>query len=172
MKIGNAEMCKTRVHTLTYEYRTYLDSKENITGTAPSKKPPCFDELDAILSDKPTTMLHFLASSSGVTDEGSEESNSFDGENLAALYKDMAEKILNSTQINILYSAPSPVANPAQSEQESSFYFNKANKKKAKVSHEEWHSKLSQSINSFMTKSFLRNYLVKNPLLSLVMTKQ
>ena len=49
----------------------------------------------------------------------------------------MTEEILNSTQINILSSAPSSVANPAPSEQESSessssFYFNKPKKKKQK----------------------------------------
>ena len=59
----DGEMCKTRIHTLTYpdpvKYRTYLDSKRNTTGTAPSKTPFCFDELDTILSDKPTTMPHF-----------------------------------------------------------------------------------------------------------------
>ena len=51
---------------------------------------------------------------------------------------------------------PLPAANPASSEQETtesggSFYFNKFKKKKTKVNHEEWHDKLSQSINSFMT---------------------
>ena len=55
----DGEMCKTRIHTLTSAYRTYLDSKRNTTGTAPSKKPPYFDELDVILSDKPKTMPHF-----------------------------------------------------------------------------------------------------------------
>ena len=66
-----------------------------------------------MLSDKPTTIPHFLASSSGVTDEGSEEPESFDGKNLATSDIDMAEEILNSTQINSLSSAPSPAANPA-----------------------------------------------------------
>ena len=62
---------------------------------------------------------------------------------------------MNSAQINILSSAPSPAVNPAPSQQESSessgsFYFSKSKKKKTKVNHEEWHDKLSQSINSFM----------------------
>ena len=48
-------------------------------GQALSKKQPCLDELDAILSDKPTTKPHFLACSFGVTDRGSEEPESFDG---------------------------------------------------------------------------------------------
>ena len=152
----DGKMCKTRVHTLTSAYTTYLDSKRNTTGTVPYKKPPCFDELDAILSDKPTVMPHFSANFSRVTGEGSKEPDSFDGENLATSDIDMAEEILNSIQINILSSAPSPPANLAPSEHESSessshFYFNKSKKIKTKVNHEEWHDKLSQSISSFMT---------------------
>ena len=54
----DGEMCKTWIHALTSACRTYLDSKRNITGTAP-KEPLCFDEFDTILSDKPTTMPHF-----------------------------------------------------------------------------------------------------------------
>ena len=42
-------------------------------------------------------MLHFLASSSGVTDEGSEEPDSFGGENMATSDIDIAGEILNST---------------------------------------------------------------------------
>ena len=34
---GDGEM-GTRIHTLTSAYRTYLDSKRNTTGPAPSKK--------------------------------------------------------------------------------------------------------------------------------------
>ena len=37
----HGEMCETRLHTLTSAYKTYLDSKRNTTGEAPSKKPPC-----------------------------------------------------------------------------------------------------------------------------------
>ena len=72
---------------------------------------------------------------------GSEEPDSFDGENLVTSDIDMAEEIFNSTQIIILSSAPSPAANPAPSEQEisessSSFYFNKSRKEKVKINHE------------------------------------
>ena len=49
------------------------------------------------MSDKRTTVPHFLASSSGLTDEGSEEPDSLHGENLAASNIDMAEELLNST---------------------------------------------------------------------------
>ena len=74
----DGEMCKTRIHTLKSAYKTYLDSKRNTTGTALSKKQPCLDELDAILSDKPTIKPHFLACSFEVNDRGSEEPESFD----------------------------------------------------------------------------------------------
>ena len=98
----DGDMCKARIHTLISAYRTYLDSKRNTIGIAPSKKPPCFDELDAILSDKPTAMPHSLASSSGVTDEGNAKPDNFNGENLATSDIDMAEEILNSTHINVM----------------------------------------------------------------------
>ena len=57
----DGEMCKTRIHTLTSAYRMYLDSKQNTTGAVSSEKPPCFDELDTILSHKPTTMPIFFS---------------------------------------------------------------------------------------------------------------
>ena len=118
----DGERCKTQIHTLTFTYRKYWKTHE----------------LDAILSDEPTTMPRFLASSSGVIDEGSEEPDSFAGENLSTSDINMAEKILNSTHFNILSSAPSPATNSAPSEQESSessssFYFNKSKKKKNKI---------------------------------------
>ena len=99
-------------------------------------------------------MSYFLASSSGVTDEGSEKPDSFDGENLATSDIDMAQGNLNSTQINILSLAPSSAANPAPSEQESSESSSTLEKK---VNHEEWHDKLSQSIISLMATQ-VQNY--------------
>ena len=70
--------------------------------------------------------------------------------NLGTSNIDIAEEIFKSTQINILSSTLSPAANPAPREQEisesSSSFLNKSKKK-----NEEWHDKLSQSINSFMT---------------------
>lgn len=67
-------------------------------------------------------MPHVLASSSGVIviDEGSEEPDSFDGENLPTSDIDMTEEILNCARNNILSSARSPAANPALNEEESS----------------------------------------------------
>ena len=66
----------------------------------------------------------------------------------------MAQGNLNSTQINILSLAPSSAANPAPSEQESSESSSTLEKK---VNHEEWHDKLSQSINSLMATQ-VQNY--------------
>ena len=82
-------------------------------------------------------MPYFLAGTSEVTDEGSEEPDSLAVENFATSETDTVEEILNSTQINIFSSAPSLAANPATCEQEisessSSFYFNKSKKKKNK----------------------------------------
>ena len=63
----------------------------------------------------------------------------------------MAQEILNSTQINILSSAPSPFANKIVVNQVAVFILTSPKRKKTKVNHEEWHDKLSQSINSFIT---------------------
>ena len=49
------------------------------------------------MSDKRTTVPHFLASSFGLTDEGSEEPDSFHDDNLTASDIDMAEELSNST---------------------------------------------------------------------------
>ena len=83
-------------------------------------------------------MPHFLASFSGVTDEGSKGPDRFDGKNLVFSDIDLAGEILNSMQINILSSAPSPTTNPSPSTQKtsessSSFCFNKSNKKKKEI---------------------------------------
>ena len=62
----NDDICKTRIHNLTNVYGKYLDNKRNSTGPAPMKKPPCFDKLDKVLSEKPTTLSRNLLSSSGL----------------------------------------------------------------------------------------------------------
>ena len=59
------ESCKVRIHTLLTAYRNFNDTKRRSTGTAPQKKSPCYEGIDAILGDKPTTMLSHLISSSG-----------------------------------------------------------------------------------------------------------
>ena len=90
-------MCKTQIHILTAAYRMCLNSKQNTTQAAPSEKPPFFNELHITMSDKRTTVPHFLASSFGLTDEGSEEPDSFHDDNLTASDIDMAEELSNST---------------------------------------------------------------------------
>ena len=58
------------------------------------------------------------------------------------------------------------------------FILTSPKRKEAKINHEEWHDKLSQGINSFMTtqaqndKVFFQKLFGENHLLSLVMTKQ
>ena len=52
-------------------------------GTAPQKKPPCYEEIAAVVGGKPTTILSHLISSSGTgsnipTDDC--ESGTFDNE--------------------------------------------------------------------------------------------
>ena len=66
MWIEMAICVKTRIHTLKNGCRTYLDFKRSSTGTASIINPPCFDKLDKVLSDKPTTLPKHLLSSSGV----------------------------------------------------------------------------------------------------------
>ena len=56
------DQCQTRIKTLTVAYKKFIDNKRQ-TGMQRSKKPPCFDTLDAILGDKPTVMPSSLISS-------------------------------------------------------------------------------------------------------------
>ena len=47
------ERCVVRIQTA---YRNFNDTKRRSTGTALQKKPPCYEEIDAVLGDIPTTM--------------------------------------------------------------------------------------------------------------------
>ena len=49
------EACKTRLHTLVTAYLQYKDELKKTGNATTSEKPPFFDELDKILSDKPST---------------------------------------------------------------------------------------------------------------------
>ena len=159
----DGEMCKIRIHTLTSAYRNYLDVKRNTTGTAPPKKPPCFDELDIVLSDKPTTLPTFIRSSSGsIADDWNEESD------LTSDVEDkthsLTEDILNSTHIDMASSSLSPDTTLAPFEKQcnSSFYFSKSKKKK--TNQENMFEKFKSSINAFMAsqaendKKFLEKF--------------
>ena len=58
------ESCKVKIHTLLTAYRNINDTKRGSFGTAPQKKPPRYEEIDAALGEKPTTMpSHFISSS-------------------------------------------------------------------------------------------------------------
>ena len=58
------DSCKVRIRMLLTAYRNFNYTKRWRTGTAPQKKPPCYEEIDAALEDKPTTMPSHLISSS------------------------------------------------------------------------------------------------------------
>ena len=75
--------CKVRIHTLFTAYRNFNDTKFRSTGTTPQKISHCYEKIDAVLGDKPTTMLLHLISSSGtgsiiLTDD--RDSDRFDDE--------------------------------------------------------------------------------------------
>ena len=50
-------------------YCSYLDIKRGPSATAPMKKPPRFNKLDKVLSDKLTSLPNHLLSSSGLQNE-------------------------------------------------------------------------------------------------------
>ena len=58
--------CKTCLHTLVTAYRQYKDELKKTRNATPSKKPPFFDELDKILSDKPSTQLKVVINSTEI----------------------------------------------------------------------------------------------------------
>ena len=64
--------CKTRIQTLVSAYRAYKDQSGK-TGTATSKIPPFFEELDGVLSDKPATKPLLLLNSGKFQQEQGED---------------------------------------------------------------------------------------------------
>ena len=84
-----------------------MDQRRNTTGTVPIKKPPCFKELDEVLSDRPTTLPIFLQSSSGnaSVDDASVSKNIDEDEEVPAdfevpnddLIDDILMKVVNIT---------------------------------------------------------------------------
>ena len=175
----DGEMCKTRIHTLTSAYRNYLDVKRNKTGSAPPRKPPCFDQLDDILGDKPTTYPHHLKSSSTTTtcSEFDEQKNT---NNFQYLFDDSvantdiaSESLLNNSEIpidcvsvesgSISDNSNNSSLNSAPSN--SGFYFKKTKKRS---SSEILFDKLNQSMSAFMKaqsdqdREFLSSFLKKS----------
>ncbi|XP_065643562.1 uncharacterized protein LOC136075146 [Hydra vulgaris] len=135
------EMCKTRIHTLTSAYRNYIDNKRNTSGTGPSKKPSCFDEIDKVLSDKPTTLPTFLKSSSGmnVIIEKTAEVNNFNN---------CVNELVNCEHIDI-ETTPSSSKSEELVKKDNSFYFKKSKKKKSRS--EVMFEQLNATVNKFMT---------------------
>ena len=59
----DGEACKTRLHTLVTVCRQYKDELKKTRNATPSKKAPCFDELDKIPSDEPRTQSKIVINS-------------------------------------------------------------------------------------------------------------
>ena len=72
----DGEACKTRLHTLVTAYRQYKDELKKTGNATPSKKPPFFDELDKILSDKPSTQPKVVINSTTIVTASSCEDES------------------------------------------------------------------------------------------------
>ena len=162
------ESCKTRIHTLVSAYRHYKDTKRNSTGTAPPKKPPCFEELDCILGDKPTTAPpHLISSTRNYNTEGIDDDDSISS------FDD------NVTFEQLMQQSDLPVATDDQTRRETNssapsepstssgtFYFSKESKKK-RLRSDILFDRLNYTMNSFMKsqseadKTFLSNLFEK-----------
>ena len=70
------EARKTRLHTLVTAYRQYKDELKKTGNGTPSKKPSFFDELDKILSDKPSTLPKVVINSTTIVTASSCEGES------------------------------------------------------------------------------------------------
>ena len=62
----DGEASKSRLHTFVTAYRQYKDELKKTGNATPSKKPPFFDELDKIVSDKPSTQLKVVINSTKI----------------------------------------------------------------------------------------------------------
>ena len=60
----NGEQCQVRIKTLLSSYRAHKDSKNNNTGDEKKNPPCCYQELDILMSDKPTTFPRHVINSS------------------------------------------------------------------------------------------------------------
>ena len=65
---------------IDHSHKNFNDTKGSSTGTAPWKKPPCYEEVDAVLGDEPTTISLHLISSSGTGSDWSVGSNDSDSD--------------------------------------------------------------------------------------------
>ena len=51
---------KVRINTLVPAQWNFNDTKPRSTGTVPPMKPPCYENINAVLEEKPTTLLLHL----------------------------------------------------------------------------------------------------------------
>ena len=92
-------MCETSIHALTNACRTYLDSKKSSSRTAPTKKTPCFDNLDKVSLHKPANLPKHLPSLSDLQNENLK--NMEEEENLEM---DLRIILLDSDEISMTVS--------------------------------------------------------------------
>lgn len=90
----DGEACKTRLHTLVTAYRQYKDELKKTGNATPSKKPPFFDELDKILSDKPSTQPKVVINSTTIVTASSCEDES---ENIEIIPKGSSSRSDNNS---------------------------------------------------------------------------
>ena len=65
-KTERERRAKTRLHTLITAYRQYKDECQRTGNGTPSKKPPFFNGLEEILSDKPSTKPKYVINSTKI----------------------------------------------------------------------------------------------------------
>ena len=122
------------------------------------KEPPCFEELDEVLSDRPTTLPIFLQYSSGNAnvDDVSVSKNIDEHEEVPPDFEisndDLTDDLLNSTHMDITTQDTQTDQPPAPTQSTSkrdSFHFNKS--KKRKSSGKAMYEKMNAIINTFMS---------------------
>ena len=89
---------------VTYCLEGFYDNNSRSTGKVPEKKSPCYEEIDAILGDKPTTMPTLLISSSGTSSNISTDNSDSDSTD-----DEVPLQELNSTNVPVSTSRK-PVA--------------------------------------------------------------
>ena len=78
-------------------YRNFNDTKPRSTGTALQKRPPCYEEIDAVLGNKATTMPSRFISVTGTgSNTSTDDSNSGTFDDEVPL-----EDLMNATNIPI-----------------------------------------------------------------------
>ena len=92
----DGEACKTRLQTLVTAYCQYKVELKKKGNATPSKKPPFFDDLDKILSNKPRTQSKIVDNSTEIVTASSCEDES---ENIEIIPKGTSENNSSSSEV-------------------------------------------------------------------------